>query len=94
MSRASRFLSAREKMGRESDRWSFAEAAMRWLARQWGDVHVEYHASTGWQVSCCYHAGKWGDDGWLTGDGELKGTLDGALLAAVEQAVPREGGGK
>lgn len=67
----------------------FQVEAMHWLAKQWGDVRVEYHGSTGWEVSFCCDDGRWCDDGWLTGDGELKGTLAGALLAAVEAAVPK-----
>ncbi len=58
----------------------FVPYAMRWLADQHGDLHVEFHKDFGWQVSTCFSDGQWSEDGWVRGDG----TLISALIKAVE----------
>lgn len=77
----SRYNLARKAIGvASSNTRPLAPYAMRWLADQHGDLHVEFHKDFGWQVSTCFSDGKWSEDGWVRGDG----TLLSALIKAVE----------
>ncbi len=81
------YRKACEKMGFSfTTRHRFATVAAIWLADLWKDLHIEFHEYDGWKVSTCYANGEWGESSWLRGDG----TLDSALLAAVE-ATPADG---
>lgn len=70
----------------------FISDSMSWLADKYGDLHVEYHKDSGWQVSTCYADGEWGDDSWLTGDGTLEGCLLKAVTVATGMEVSTDGG--
>ena len=61
----------------------FIVQAMAYLSNRFGDLHVEFHSESGWQVSTCYSAGAWSEDGWLSGDGSIQG----CLLAALEKEM-------
>lgn len=81
------YRNACEKMGcRFTTRHQFVSVAAIWLADRWKDLHIEFHEHDGWKVSTCYANGAWGESSWLRGDG----TLDSALLAAIE-ATPADG---
>lgn len=59
---------------------TFIVNAIEWLGEKFGDLHLEYHQSNGWQVSSCFSDGIWSDDGWIRGDGSMKSALCAAIL--------------
>lgn len=78
---AMRYHKASEKMGYlYTGSTYFIINAMDWLAKKYGDIHLEYHEETGWRVSTCYVHNSWSDDGWVSGDGSVRS----ALCLAIE----------
>lgn len=53
---------------------------LRWLAKTLGDVHLEFHACEGWQISTCFEEEGWKN--WITQD-----TDKHALAECVAKAI-------
>lgn len=69
----------------------FITDALRWLSRELGDFHLEYHSDIGWRATSCHStclSGRWSRDGWVAGDGSVAS----ALLAAVEATLENRNG--
>ena len=61
----------------------FVKNGLEWLARNIGDLHVEFHRCEGWQVSTCYEEEQWKD--WISGP-ELWEAVANSILASKPNA--------